>query len=108
LARDELVRRGRRPGKILARRHCESVRRPLRRRARGARPPGRPGPSAMTVFQALVLGLLQGLSEFLPVSSSAHLTLAPWMFHWKDPGLSFDVALHAGTLLALLWYFRSE
>jgi undecaprenyl-diphosphatase len=62
----------------------------------------------MTTFQALVLGILQGLSEFLPVSSSAHLTLAPWLFHWPDPGLSFDVALHFGTLLAVLWYFRAE
>ena len=62
----------------------------------------------MTTFQALVLGIIQGLSEFLPVSSSAHLTLAPWLFNWPDPGLSFDVALHFGTLLAVLWYFRSE
>ena len=62
----------------------------------------------MTVFQALVLGLIQGLSEFLPISSSAHLTLAPWLFHWEDPGLAFDVALHFGTLLAVLWYFRAE
>ncbi len=62
----------------------------------------------MTNFQALVLGLIQGLSEFLPVSSSAHLTLAPWLFHWPDPGLGFDVALHMGTLVAVLWYFRKE
>src|SRR6185312_1739249 len=62
----------------------------------------------MTVFQALVLGILQGLAEFLPISSSAHLALAPWLFHWPDPGLGFDVALHFGTLLAVLWYFRAE
>jgi undecaprenyl-diphosphatase len=62
----------------------------------------------MTVFQALVLGMLQGLSEFLPVSSSAHLALAPWLFGWKEPGLSFDVALHVGTLVAVLVYFRAE
>jgi undecaprenyl-diphosphatase len=62
----------------------------------------------MTVFQAFVLGILQGLAEFLPISSSAHLTLAPWVFNWEDPGLSFDVALHIGTLVALLWYFRAE
>jgi undecaprenyl-diphosphatase len=62
----------------------------------------------VTVFQALVLGLIQGLSEFLPISSSAHLTLAPWLFHWNDPGLAFDVALHFGTLIAVLWYFRAE
>jgi undecaprenyl-diphosphatase len=62
----------------------------------------------MTPFQAFVLGVLQGLAEFLPISSSAHLTLAPWVFGWEDPGLSFDVALHVGTLIALLWYFRAE
>lgn len=62
----------------------------------------------MTPLQATVLGILQGLSEFLPISSSAHLTLAPWFFGWEDPGLAFDVALHFGTLLAVLWYFRLE
>jgi len=62
----------------------------------------------LTVFQALVLGILQGLSEFLPISSSAHLALAPWILRWPDPGLAFDVALHFGTLVAVLWYFRSE
>lgn len=62
----------------------------------------------MSVTQALVLGILQGLAEFLPISSSAHLTLAPWLFGWPDPGLSFDVALHVGTLVAVLWYFRSQ
>lgn len=61
-----------------------------------------------TTFQALVLGLLQGLGEFLPISSSAHLALAPWLLHWPDPGLAFDVALHFGTLVAVLWYFRHE
>jgi undecaprenyl-diphosphatase len=62
----------------------------------------------MTIFQALVLGILQGLAEFLPVSSSAHLALAPWVFGWPEPGLSFDVALHVGTLVAVLGYFRAE
>jgi undecaprenyl-diphosphatase len=62
----------------------------------------------MTIFQSLVLGLLQGLTEFLPVSSSAHLSLAPYLFGWQDPGLSFDVALHFGTLIAVLWFFRKE
>lgn len=61
-----------------------------------------------TTFQALILGLLQGLGEFLPISSSAHLALVPWLFHWTDPGLAFDVALHVGTLFAVLWYFRHE
>ena len=62
----------------------------------------------MTVFQALVLGIVQGLGEFLPISSSAHLVLTPWAFGWPDPGLAFDVALHVGTLIAVLWYFRAE
>ena len=62
----------------------------------------------MTPLQATVLGIIQGLSEFLPISSSAHLTLAPWLFGWEDPGLAFDVALHLGTLIAVLWYFRME
>lgn len=62
----------------------------------------------MTPFQAVVLGVIQGLSEFLPISSSAHLALAPWLLGWEDPGLAFDVALHFGTLLAVLWYFRTE
>lgn len=62
----------------------------------------------MTTLQAIALGLIQGLSEFLPISSSAHLTLAPWLLGWEDPGLAFDVALHLGTLIAVLWYFRME
>lgn len=51
------------------------------------------------------MGLVQGLGEFLPISSSAHLVLVPWFFHWQDPGLTFDVALHLGTLLAVVAYF---
>jgi undecaprenyl-diphosphatase len=62
----------------------------------------------VTIFQAVVLGVIQGLTEFLPISSSAHLSLAPFLFGWKDPGLAYDVALHFGTLLAVLWYFRKE
>lgn len=62
----------------------------------------------MTVFQAFILGLVQGLSEFLPISSSAHLSLFPWLFGWADPGLAFDISLHVGTLAAVLWYFRRE
>jgi undecaprenyl-diphosphatase len=54
---------------------------------------------------AITLGVLQGLSEFLPISSSAHLILAPWFFGWPDPGLTFDVALHVGTLIAVALYF---
>jgi undecaprenyl-diphosphatase len=59
-------------------------------------------------IQALVLGAVQGLTEFLPVSSSAHLVLVPWLMGWDDPGLAFDVALHLGTLLALLIYYWSN
>ena len=62
----------------------------------------------MTLWQAAALGLLQGLAEFLPISSSAHLALAPWAFGWEEPGLAFDVALHAGTLIAVLVFFRAE
>lgn len=65
-------------------------------------------PAEPTIIQAAVLGTLQGLSEFLPVSSSAHLSLAPWALGWPEPGLAFDVALHTGTLVAVLWYFRRE
>jgi len=59
----------------------------------------------MSVFQAIVLGIVQGLAEFLPISSSAHLILVPWIFGWQDPGLAFDVALHWGTLVAVLAVF---
>ncbi len=62
----------------------------------------------MTYGQGILYGAIQGLTEFLPVSSSAHLTLLPWLAGWEDPGLGFDVALHVGTLLAVLWYFWRE
>lgn len=62
----------------------------------------------MTILEAVVLGTLQGLAEFLPISSSAHLALTPWVFGWRDPGLAFDVSLHVGTLVAVLWYFNQE
>ncbi len=62
----------------------------------------------MTVWQAIVLGLLQGLTEFLPVSSSAHLSLTPWLLGWESPGLAFDVSLHLGSLVAVAWYFRAD
>ncbi len=58
-----------------------------------------------STIQAVILGAVQGLTEFLPVSSSAHLIFVPWLFNWDDPGLAFDVALHLGTLLALLIYY---
>lgn len=59
----------------------------------------------MTYAQSALLGALQGLTEFLPVSSSAHLALAPWALGFHDPGLTFDVALHVGTLMAILAAF---
>ena len=59
----------------------------------------------MPLYQAIVLAVVQGLTEFLPISSTAHLILFPWLLGWKDPGLTFDVALHAGTLVAVLLYF---
>jgi len=62
----------------------------------------------MPIYQAIVLAIIQAVTEFLPISSSAHLELAPWLFGWKDPGLTFDVALHAGTLVAILIYFFKD
>ena len=62
----------------------------------------------MNLIQAIVLGLVQGLTEFLPVSSSAHLIIVPWLLGWPEPGLAFDAALHLGTLAAVLVYFRRE
>lgn len=59
----------------------------------------------MTLFHAVVLAIVQGLTEFLPISSSAHLWFFPWALHWADGGIPFDVALHAGTLLAVVIYF---
>jgi undecaprenyl-diphosphatase len=59
----------------------------------------------VTVWQAIVLGIVQGLTEFLPVSSSAHLLVVPWLLGWESPGLAFDAALHLGTLAAVLVYF---
>jgi undecaprenyl-diphosphatase len=62
----------------------------------------------MPLYQAIILALVQAVTEFLPVSSTAHLTLFPWFFGWQDPGLAFDVALHAGTLVAVLLYFFKD
>jgi undecaprenyl-diphosphatase len=64
-----------------------------------------------TTVQALVMGIVQGLTEFLPVSSSGHLIIVPYLFGWTDPfitSLEFTVMLHIGTLVALLAYFRSD
>ena len=62
----------------------------------------------MDLIQIIVLAIVQGLSEFLPISSSAHLILFPRLAGWEDQGLAFDVAVHLGTLLAVVWYFREE
>ena len=62
----------------------------------------------MTYFQSAVLGVVQGATEFLPVSSSGHLVLVPRLLGWPDQGLAFDAAIHVGTLAALILYFRSE
>lgn len=62
----------------------------------------------MSLFEAIVLGFVQGLGEFLPISSSAHLVLIPWLFSWTDPGLTFDIALHIGTLIAVVLYFWKD
>ena len=61
----------------------------------------------MEIYQALILGIIQGLTELLPISSSAHLQLIPWIFQWNIPE-SFDVALHAGTLLAIAIFFFKD
>ncbi|GHC28809.1 undecaprenyl-diphosphate phosphatase [Aidingimonas halophila] len=62
----------------------------------------------MDWFQVIVLALVQGITEFLPISSSAHLVLVPELTDWSDQGLAFDVALHVGSLLAVIIYFRIE
>lgn len=62
----------------------------------------------MDILQIIVLALVQGLTEFLPVSSSAHLILVPLITSWDDQGLAFDVAVHVGTLTAVVFYFRKE
>ncbi|HOW56830.1 MAG TPA: undecaprenyl-diphosphatase UppP [Smithellaceae bacterium] len=59
----------------------------------------------MSFLQSVILGLLQGLGEFLPVSSSGHLIVVPWLLGWPDHGLTFDIALHFGTLIAVVVYF---
>ena len=62
----------------------------------------------MNIAQAIILGIVQGLTELLPVSSSAHLNLFPWLFNWGELSPSFDVALHIGTLLAILVFFYKD
>jgi undecaprenyl-diphosphatase len=61
----------------------------------------------MDVFQVVVLAIIQGITEFLPISSSGHLILVPYFAQWPDQGLDFDLAVHIGTLLAIVVYFRA-
>ena len=60
------------------------------------------------ILQALILGIVQGLTELLPISSSAHLNLFPWVFGWEEISASFDVALHIGTLFAIVLFFFKD
>lgn len=62
----------------------------------------------MDLLQAIIYGIVQGLGEFLPISSTAHLVLVPWLFGWQDPKLAFDVALHLGTLIAVVGFFWKD
>ncbi len=62
----------------------------------------------MSILQAIIYGIIQGLGEFLPISSTAHITLLPWFFGWKDPGLEFDIAMHMGTLIAVVIFFWKD
>lgn len=60
------------------------------------------------MLHAIILGIIQGLTEFLPISSTAHLILVPWLFGWNDPGLAFDVVLHLGTLTGIIAFFWKD
>lgn len=62
----------------------------------------------MNIIQAIVYGVVQGIGEFLPISSTAHLVLVPWLFGWSDPGVAFDVALHLGTAAAVIIFFFKD
>jgi len=62
----------------------------------------------MNIFKAVILGIIQGIAEFLPISSSAHLILLPYLFGWEESGLAFDVALHFGTMVAVLVVFFKD
>ncbi|MEQ9619950.1 MAG: undecaprenyl-diphosphate phosphatase [Deltaproteobacteria bacterium] len=59
----------------------------------------------MDLIQSIILGAIQGITEFFPISSTAHLVLLPWFFSWRDQGLPFNVALHVGSLIAIIFYF---
>lgn len=63
---------------------------------------------SITIMQSIILGAIQGLGEFLPISSTAHLVLVPYFTGWTDPGLAFDISLHIGTLIAVLAFFWKD
>jgi undecaprenyl-diphosphatase len=67
-----------------------------------------PPPVGINVFQALILGLIQGLTEFLPISSTAHLKVIPVALGWGDPGVTFTAIIQLGSITAVLWYFRQD
>ena len=62
----------------------------------------------MDFVHSVILGIIQGITEFLPISSTAHLVITPWLFSWQDQGLPFNIALHAGSLIAIISYFKNE
>jgi undecaprenyl-diphosphatase len=62
----------------------------------------------LDTIESIILGIVQGITEFLPISSSAHIIIVPWFFGWGEPGLTFNLAVHMGTLLAVLLYFRAD
>jgi undecaprenyl pyrophosphate phosphatase UppP len=62
----------------------------------------------MSIIQAIVYGIVQGIGEFLPISSTAHIILVPWLLGWRDPGVAFDVALHLGTATAVILFFLKD
>ena len=67
------------------------------------------GDGIMTVLNSIILGLVQGVGEFLPISSSGHLLFIPWLFNWNyENSMSFDIALHVGTLIAVLTFFWKD
>ncbi len=62
----------------------------------------------MSLIQSVILGIIQGITEFLPVSSSAHLVIIPELFNWTEQSLLFDIVVHCGTLVAILTYYRTR
>ena len=65
-------------------------------------------PANLNIFQAIFLGLVQGVTEFLPISSSAHLKVVPEALHWGDPGVAFTAIIQLGSIAAVIWFFWSD